>query len=251
MQELIAEVRQLKEQVHRMADALQKREDRRTYQSAYYKKRKAAAVVTAPPGLKNLDRHCLSGGLRDRRLPAAEWGEVLKRFVQQGRSAYNFLSWLAWKWNKDTFQHVPITKSGGYMHLFIGMSGTKPLRQKYTDRELMGQVKVYKFTKHEQLEYFREARWWTWGFHVLGSVVFEVEEEPWFKALGDSWVRPIRLMMGAFGEYEVRSGIMFDPNEPDLCKASKMVALVRPTLDMCWSACRKGLHCKDEPFRTV
>ena len=75
------------------------------------------------PGFKNLDRHCLEGS-RDRRLPAAEWGEVLKSFVQRGLSPYNFLSWLAWKWNKDTFQHVPITKSGGYMHVFIGMSGT-------------------------------------------------------------------------------------------------------------------------------
>ena len=247
MQELIAEMRQLKEQVQRMADTFQKREERREYQAAYYKRRKASKEKQVLPGFKNLDRHCLEGS-RDRRLPAAEWGEVLKSFVQRGLSPYNFLSWLAWKWNKDTFQHVPITKSGGYMHVFIGMSGDKPLRQKYTDRELMGQVKVYRFTKKAQLEFFRDAKWWTWGFHVLGSVIFLLEDEPWFVQLKDDWIKPLRLMMGAYGCYQVRNNIIFDPNESDMCKASNMVGLVRPTLEMCWGACRKGLHCKEEPF---
>ena len=243
---LVEQVRSLKEQVQRMADVMEKREERRQYQAAYYKKRKAGKCKQLP-GLSNLDRHCLEG-MRDRRLPAEAWGKVLKRFVELDLSPYNFLSWLAWTWNKNTFQHVPITKSGGYMHVLIGLSGDKPLRQKYTERELMGQVKVYQFTKKEQLEFFRG----TWGFHVLGSVIFLViflvDEEPWFKKLGDEWVKPLRLMMGAYGCYDIRSDLTFDPNESDMHKASKMVGLVRPTLEMCWGACRKGLHSSEEPF---
>ena len=248
LQQLIGIVASLKEQVQRMADVMQKREERREYQAAYYKKRKAAANVVVKKGLANLNRHCLEG-MRDPRVPAAEWAVVMRRFVEEGRSAYNFLSWLAWKWNKDTFQHVPITRSGGYLHLFIGMSGDKPLRQKYTERELMGQIKVYTFSRPEQLEFFREAKWWTWGFHVLGSVVLIVEDEPWFKKLGNDWVCPLRLMMGCYGCYEVRQDVFFDPNEPNLVKASKMVGYVRPTLDMCWGACKNGLVSKEEPFR--
>ena len=113
----------------------------------------------------------------------------------------------------------------------------------------MGQIKVYTFTKPEQLEFFREAKWWTWGFHVLGSVVLAVEEEPWFEKLPDSFVKPLRLMMGAYGCYEVRPGVVFDQHEPNLIKASKMVGYVRPTLEMCWGACRRGLHSKVEPFK--
>jgi hypothetical protein len=245
---VLKQVRLLRAEVQRMADLMQKREDRREYQAAYYKKRKVAKKPRQLPGLSNLDRHCLMGA-RDTRMPTQEWGETMQRFARSGRSAYNFLTWLAWSWNKDTFQHVPITKSGGYLHLFIGLSAGKPLRQKYTDRDLMGQMKLYRFTKKEQLEYFRDAKWWLWGFHVLGSVVFDVDDAPWFKELPDDWVKPLRLMMGMFGEYEVRPGLIFDPNEPDLHKASRMVGLVRPTLEMCWAACRKGLHSSEEPFK--
>ena len=56
-------------------------------------------------------------------------------------------------------------------------------------------------------------------------------------------------MMGCYGCYEVRQDVFFDPNEPNLVKASKMVGYVRPTLDMCWGACKNGLVSKEEPFR--
>ena len=60
--------------------------------------------------------------------------------------------------------------------------------------------------------------------------------------------KPLRLMMGAYGCYEIRPDITFDPNESDMHKASRMVGMVRPTLEMCWGACRKGLHSSEEPF---
>ena len=41
-EELLTVITELKAQVQRMADALQKKEDRKNYQSAYYEKRKTA-----------------------------------------------------------------------------------------------------------------------------------------------------------------------------------------------------------------
>lgn len=249
--EVLNAIADLKAQVQRIAEALEKANSRKEYQASYYKKRKqkkATPKILAPSGLRNLDRHCLEGR-RDKRLPVDKWATVLRRFVDARASPYNFLTWLAWSWNKDTYHMVPITKSGGYLQVFIGFSGDKALRIKYSERELLGRVKVCTFSKQEQLEAFREAKWWRWGFGVLGSVVFQVEDEPWFKQLRDDWIRPLRVMMGGFGMYKVPGmNIEFDQSVSDLPKASKMYGIMRPTLTMSWAACLRGLHCKEEPF---
>ena len=244
-------ISELKEQVCRLADMLQAQQDRKEYQKSYYQRRKAAReLLVQGLQLKNKERHCLEGP-RDQRLPVAEWGKQLRRFVGAGMSAYNFLTWLTWSWNRRVYKHVPITTGGGYMHVYIGTSGPKALRQKYSTRELFGRARAYRFTKPEQLELFREAKWWNWGFGVLGAVVFEYEEEDWFKALPDNWIKPMRLLMGGFGNYKLRGGVLFDPETFNLGKATKMYGLARPTLEMCWSSCLRGLQSKEEPFAAL
>ena len=68
---LVEEVRSLKEQVQRMADVMQKREERREDQAAYYKKRKGKKCKEAPRGLATwigiVWRVCETGGCRRRR----------------------------------------------------------------------------------------------------------------------------------------------------------------------------------------
>ena len=110
---ILAELRDLKEQVKRLADAMQKQQDRRSYQKDYYKRRKAAKKAVPKSGLLNRDGHCLDVNRgRDSRLPVAEWAQVLRLFAEKGASSYNFLTWLSWAWNHDTYQHQPITRSG-------------------------------------------------------------------------------------------------------------------------------------------
>ena len=112
-EELLAAVVQLKEQVQRIAEAMEKQQGRKSYQADYYKKKKRkAALARAVVRLPNKDRHCLEGP-RDSRLPHAVWAKQLKAFAERGLSAYNYITWLAWTWNHNTFEHVPITKSGG------------------------------------------------------------------------------------------------------------------------------------------
>ena len=85
-------ISELKEQVCRLADMLQAQQERKEYQKSYYQRRKAAReLLVQGLQLKNKERHCLEGP-RDRRLPVAEWGKQLRRFVNAGMSAYNFLT---------------------------------------------------------------------------------------------------------------------------------------------------------------
>ena len=244
-EEVLAAIVSLKGEVQRIAEALEKLQERKSYQSAYYKKRKAAKAAKAER-MENLNRHCLDGP-RDKRLPHAAWAKQLKAFAERGLSAYNFITWLAWSWNHNTYEHVPITRSGGYTHVFIGMSGEKPLRSKYSDRDLTGHMRVSRLTKNEQLDTFADALWWKWTFATVCDVVRCVEEESWFEALGDNWHKPLKVAMGGFGCYEVK-GMVFDPTERDLNVASKTYGLLRPTLEMSWNAFMRGLFSKEEPF---
>ena len=256
-EELLTVITELKAQVQRMADALQKKEDRKNYHSEYYKKRKTDKKKKAAKSklkLENPNRHILEGQ-RDYRLPFKKWALKLKKFVDRGLSPYNFVTWLAWSWNQDTYQHTPITKSGGYMHVFIGVSaqdGGRALRSRYSERDVTGHMRVNTFKNEAQIDTFASALWWKWTFRVLGLAVSEVDEEDWYNALGESWHRPMKVLQGATGLYEIqRTGaepIYFDPNETDLNLASKMYGFVRPTLEMGWGAALRGFFSKEEPF---
>ena len=95
---VLAAVVELKEQVQRIADAMERRQNRKSYQAEYYKKRKAAKAAKLVR-LENTNRHCLKGR-RDNRLPHEAW--ALKTFVERGLSPYNYITWLAWAWNQNT-----------------------------------------------------------------------------------------------------------------------------------------------------
>ena len=242
---VLAAVVELKEQVQRIADAMERQQNRKSYQAEYYKKRKAAKAAKLVR-LENTNRHCLKGR-RDNRLPHEAWAKQLKTFVERGLSPYNYITWLAWAWNQNTYEHVPITKSGGYMHVFIGMSGTKPLRSKYSERDVTGHMRVSRLTKLEQLDTFAGALYWEWTFRTLCSVLAEVDEEPWFTELPERWMKPLKVAMGGFGCYKIKDEV-FDPNERNINTASKTYGLLRPTLEMNWGAFLRGLFSKEEPF---
>ena len=244
-EDVLLAISKLSEQVQRIADALEKQQLRKEYQAAYYKKRKVAKKV-ALNRIEIRDMHCLECA-RDPRMPFEMWTERLEQFVKEGRSAYNYICWLAWAWNHNTYNVIPITRSGGYFHVFIGLSGKSPLRSKYSERDVTGHMRVTRFQKPEQLDTFAEALWWKWTFATLCRIVSDCEDEPWFKALGDNWHRPLKVAMGGFGMYEIK-GIVFDHTERDLNNQSKAYGLLRPTLTMCWSSFLKGLFCKEEPF---
>jgi hypothetical protein len=251
-QDLMVAVLKLQEEVKRMGNLLDNQKERKEYHKAYYQRRKADALAKAEAEkalaarLDNLNRHCLDGR-RDNRLPVQVWTEKLKVFASRGLSAYNFISWLAWSWNHNTYKHVPITKSGGYMHVFIGLSGDKPLRSKYSERDVTGHMRIARLTSVQQVDTLADALFWKWTFRTVANVVSEAEDEPWWEQLGERWHKPLKVAMGEFGLYEVH-GHMWNPAERDLQVASDVYARLRPTLEMNWGAFLRGLFSKEEPF---
>ena len=247
---LLAAVEELTAQVAVIAEILDKQQSRKTYQKEYYKKRKAVAAAKKEleGRLVNKDAHCLDGPC-DNRLPIQAWAEQLRAFAARGLSVYNFFTWLAFKWNHGTYRHVPITKSGGYMNVFIGMSNGKPLRAKYSERDLTGHLRVSRLSKLEQLDTFRDALYWKWTFATIRNVHDEVSEEPWYKRLGESWDKPMRVAMGSFGCYKYEEDQPpFDPTNRDMVAANRQYSRLRPVLTMSWCAWLKGLFSKTEPF---
>ena len=253
MEELRAEIRELRVQVQRMADALQTKQDRSQYQAEYYKKRKAAKALK-----KEQDRaskrlsseRCVFKGLRRRDVPHKLWAQKMQEFLRDGRSIYNWLTWVAWSWNQDTWEFPPITRSGGYYNVFIGMSGEKPLRSRYTERDITGHVRVITFTTQLQLETFSSALFWAYCFRTVGLVASEHEEDSeWYQQMPTRWRNVIEVLKGALGQFKIpNSEIYFNPEEKDLQVMSKAYGHVRLMLEQVWACTLKGWFSKKEPF---
>ena len=236
----------IEESLREVLSLLRGKQSKTQYQQEYYAKKK-----TLRRGLRNPDRNNL-------RLPRGwdirlrekmkGWADVAFRFATDlpRPRPFDFLEWISWTWNVNTYQEKVITKSGGYKHLFIGFTGNKPLRVKFTDNDLFGNVRRVTFTP-PQRDQFAEALWWEWGFGVL----FQIKEamgDALFESLAPAFKRPLLLLMGGFGEVEVRDNLIFDPKEEDCAKLSKAYRYAKPDLDRAWNACFKGLFSKQEPF---
>ena len=133
------------------------------------------------------------------------------------------------------------------MHVFIGTSGSKALRSKYSERDVTGHMRVARLTSKVQLDTLADALFWKWTFRTVAKVVGQAEDDGWFEQLGNSWGKPLKVAMGQYGCWEV-NGHYFDPNERDLEVASDVYGRLRPTLEMNWNAFLRGLWSKEEPF---
>ena len=224
---------------------LREKTSRKEYNAKYYQQRKLQRTGLKNPDRNNLD---LPRGW-DERLEdkMQEWAEVAFRFATDlpRPRPFDFLEWLCWTWNVGTYQHKVITKSGGYNNLFIGYSGDKPLRLKYTDGDLYGNVRRTTFTP-AQRDQFCEALWWKWSFAVLVKLKHAMGTR--FQSLAPSFRRPLLLLMGGFGEVEVKADLFFDPQEANCARLGKAYRAAKPDLDHAWNACKKGLFSKVEPF---
>ena len=183
-QEVCSEVKALREQVAKLTEMLQLQKDRKDYQKAYYKKRKAAKE-NAVKRLRNPDKN-LFDGYRNLDVHHEEWVAKMKEFVEAGHSVYNFLTWLAWDYNQNTWEFSPITKSSGYMHVFIGRSGNKALRSRYTELDIHGQIRANKFTNSRQIETFKNALFWKYANKTIGVLAEDIDGEP-LKSLPQDW----------------------------------------------------------------
>ena len=250
MSSVVERLSKVEQMLGEVLSLLTEKKARATYHAKYYAERKSVVMS----GLKNPDRNNLDLPMGwDRRLQTKveEWAVVAYRFADGKKSAYAFMEWLAFTWNVATYWHKVITRSGGYNHLFIGFSGVKPLRSKWTDNDLFGSVKRTAFTR-AQRDQFGDALWWNWGYGVLGKVALEMQEdEKRWAALPKHFTRPLCLMMGGFGGVEVRQGLVFDPNEGDWNKVGRMYSYAKPELDRGWNACKRGLFAKEEPHVNV
>jgi hypothetical protein len=220
------------------------------YHARYYEKRKAgrekAQAKAASARLLNPDRNMLT--YKDRRLSSMfePWAEVGFRFgTAAPPQPFKFLCWLVYTW-QNLYQARPITRSGGYNQVFIGWSGDRPLRHRYTDNDVFGNCKRTKFDETQALG-FAKSPWWNWTYGVLYQVLYTMQEheDRWAK-LSPTFTKPLLLMSGGYGEVEVRHGIKFDPNlKHD--QLQTVYKFVKPDLDRGWAACIKGLCSKDAP----
>ena len=223
------------------------KKSRKEYQSKYYREKKTKELAE----LKRLRNPSKNNLYPDKRLcteKVEDWAAAGFRFAAAAKhdSAYRFLGWLAYTWNVNTYQHRPITRSGGYYHVMIGFSGDKPMRIKWTENDLFGCGKRLTFTR-VQRDQFADALWWHWGFGVLGKTVFEMQEDGRWAQLPKEFTEPLLLLMGGFGLLELRPGLIFDHNEPNCDTLSKAFRLAKPQLDRAWRACKNGLFIKEEP----
>ena len=228
---------------------LNKKKTRTEYQKEYYA-RKTKQARQEQGRIRNPDCNNLNLPFgHDSRLRSKipEWAAIAYRFAAlEYNGAYEFLQWLAYTWNSETYHEQVITKSGGYYHIFCGFSGTRALRTKRTDNDLFGCVRRSSFTR-AQRQQFANALWWNWGYGVLGKVVFEMQEdEERWAALPKHFTKPLLLMMGYCGEVEVRPGLMFDQTEEDPVLLGKVYTQVREALNKAWQACMRGLHAKEQ-----
>ena len=247
---LLEAVASMSEKLDKVLAFMEKKCVRKEYQAAYYKKRKAKQELMARM-LVNPKGHCLEG-LKDKRLPFDQFGTQLRAFRERGLSLYNFVTWLAWKWNHDTYAFAPITRSGGYYNVVIGMTGThkvEALRHRYAERDVTGHLRCSTITRLDQIDTFCDALWWKWSYRVLYQVKGASENEVWYKRLPKTWHRQLNIAAGSVGCEVLWGDYCFEPNERDLPKATRAYRIVRPVLTCMWNAWRKGLFSKDEPFK--
>ena len=255
--ELMRALKELTVQVQAIATALQAREDRREYHAKYYLKRKAdkkrketEVAQTRLPNTKG-SHFC---GHRMYNVPVKDWANALKQFADSGRSVFNWLTWLAWTWNQNTFVFSPITKSGGYFHVYIGTTTRNgkdaPLRGRYSQNDLVGQMHIKAFKTKTSAETFSSSIWWDYTFRTVGLVLSEVEDQPWFKQLSRTWHDVMRISLGQMGCYELGTDWCWEQTEEDLVKLSKGYNRVRHMLEPAMRATMKGWFAGDgEPFK--
>ena len=174
------------QQLEQRIEALEQRAMRKKYDHEYYLKKKAKRLKKECAS-KLVERHrnpskntifsvapsaCKSAWRSAPNLPnpLEVWTEKLKEFVAQGRRVDQYLEWLAWSWNHNTWVSQPVTKSGGRWAYYLGADvNGKARRQVFTNRDFTGHVKAHQ-TKFKGLhsDVIMSALWWNYGPSRLG-----------------------------------------------------------------------------------
>ena len=245
---LVAQNRSMAEQMQRIADQMEKAQCRKVYHKEYYKRRKEEASERQKVASERVQVPDGSIFLVRKGLPLVKWMKKMVQFHDANKPPENFLTWLTWSWNKDTFALPPITKSGGYHNVLIGVSGDKGLRNRHTEGDLFPRLRAPKFTKLTQMEAFRSCKWWDFGSRVLGRVYRIADDDGIFEKFRPRFQKLVRVMVGSTGECPAGAGECFDQEEPNLVKMNRTFKKVRNALDTAVAACKKGLYLKEEPF---
>ena len=140
------------------------------------------------------------------------WAETGITFGREDRPEA-FFTWLVHRWNCCTYLKQPITFSGSTFRVWTGTH-----RMSTGPRDLMGysdrRDAVQLLRNDAELVDFQNRPWFNmgWNYAVLYPV-FNHMLEIGFDELPERFRRCIRLAMGSFGEWEVCSGLCWDPNE--------------------------------------
>ena len=241
------QMQKMAEQMQKMAEMLEKAHCRKAYHKDYYSRRKEEKAENKKIAADRLEvpNKCI---FQATGLPLKKWVDKMVKFHELGKSPENFLTWLAWSWNKNTFTLPPITRSGGYNNVLIGKTGDKGLRARYTESDMFPTVRFPKFTKMVQLDAFHSCKWWRFGARVLGKVYLLADDMEIFNKFRPRFQKLIRVMVGSTGECPAGDGECFDQNQDDMVVMNRTFRKVRFALESAVAACKKGLFMKEEPF---
>ena len=229
------ELQKLSASVSKIHEHLIPKISRRDYQKEYYKKR------TKQNGTKIKNPSHGAFANKDNRLPFAKWANAGLKSARPSQ----FIEWLAYQWNRNSYQHPPVTRSGGYYNVFVSFDGTgmKPLRNKHTDVDMFG--KLRRFTTLS-LEACRDAKMWNFGYCVVWPVFQIMREDPSWEGVESRFKTYVGLLCGAFAEIKLKD-IVFDLNlEPK--QLEKVLRLALPFLLSGRDAIKRGLLTKTEPM---
>jgi hypothetical protein len=234
MEEIRETLRRLEEKVDRLLSVDSERRDAKARRRQHYQEAKA---MREKGRIRLPEFHvlCKRDGRLESKRPA--WVSEGMRFGAANDPA-GFVAWLVYQWNSCTYLKKPVTFSGGYYRVHTGQ-----IRYSYGASDLMGLNEKQAIRLRTDADHvdFQERPWWKWSLNVLYPVWSGMEGQPGFDALPVFFCRGVRLLLGGFGEYEVYTGLCWDPAEtlPDV---NRMLKRVAADLRLMWKGCRRGLR---------
>ena len=253
------------EQIEQRLAALEKQSKRKTYNKDYYKRKKEKVQVAeqaclvleryeTPTKMFNMsgtDYHRywrLNPGLES---PLVKWTNKLREFIADKRSVDNYLEWLGWSWNHDTYVTQPVVKSGGRYARFVGMDCKgKPQRVLFTERDFTGRVKAHKSRfKEFHSDVIASAIWYDYAKITFGMICSKYgDDECWFHQMPKDYTKVLQVSRGGIGEFVLHKGKVFGQHEKDFKTMGEMYTYAMPSLKRAWRATLDGFNRKSEPF---
>ena len=243
LQEVVAELRLIREQVSDvkeiLSDMMEGKKHQRKKDAERKRKQRNLDMVERNQGRISLPDFC-PVETADKRLKERGdfllWAHVGMEFGKEN-AVRSFFTYIAAAWNESTYFEKVITRSGNKPHVW---------RCNVRRRSVEAWSTIFGSTSGRvtdlDLSDLSSVMWFNWGYVVFRYVWDEMRELPGFKDLPDRFIQACLLVQGGMGEFCINEdvGLYFDPHNclEDLRRMKPYV----PALWYAWNACREGLE---------